>query len=267
MMLWAVVLGACLVAWCAVPPPALARLEVTPSPERGDRKRRGRVSTMAGVTGGCVGLGIVADDLRGAVVGAVLGICVLTLAELWRRHRFRTQQRERRQEVVAAAEAMAGLLQAGRVPTTALEDVADETPLLASAAEALRAGGDIPEALRQAATEPGHEGLQHLADAWQVAARAGSPQAHAWEQAAESLAAEDEVSRLVATEVAAARAGGRVMSVLPLAGIALGYLMGGDPADFLLSTPFGWACLVGAALLASAGVLWIDAIADRAGAP
>ena len=57
------------------------------------------------------------------------------------------------------------------------------------------------------------------------------------------------------------------MAVLPLCGIGLGYVLGGDPIDFLVSGPFGWACLVGGASLAAVGVLWIEALARQVGKP
>lgn len=212
-----------------------------------------------------VPLGFVVDGPRGAALGFAGSLVVLTLTVLALRHRARRARRRRQQQVVLAAETMAGLLGAGRVPTLALQEAADEVDLLRPAVSDLQTGGDIPAALRRAGGVPGSEGLVHLANAWQVAARSGAPQVQAWEQAAEALAAEDEVARLVTSEVAAARAAGRVMGVLPLAGIALGYLMGADPADFLLAGPVGWICLIAATGLACIGVLWIDAISDSAG--
>lgn len=265
MMVLAVVAAICVASWSLVSPPALARLDIAPPRQLGTTRRRGTVASSGAAALGCVALGFVVDGFRGGALGAVLGMVVVTVGVLWRRQRARNLQRGRRRDVVAAAEVMAGLLHAGRVPATALQEAGEEAPVLAPVAAVARAGGDVPTALRRAAEEPGHEGLAHLADAWYLAARSGAPQARAWEQAAESLAADEDVARLVATEVTAARAGGRVMSFLPVAGIGLGYLMGGDPVSFLLSSPPGWILLVGAALLAGAGVLWIDAVADRAG--
>ena len=54
------------------------------------------------------------------------------------------------------------------------------------------------------------------------------------------------------------------MAALPLCGVGLGYLVGGDPLQFLLANPYGWGCLVLGVTLACSGVLWIDRLARRA---
>jgi tight adherence protein B len=72
------------------------------------------------------------------------------------------------------------------------------------------------------------------------------------------------VRRVVNSELAAARATSKVMAALPPCGIAIGYLLGGDPARWLLVRPAGWTCLLTGILLACAGVLWIEALAQRA---
>ena len=54
------------------------------------------------------------------------------------------------------------------------------------------------------------------------------------------------------------------MATLPLCGIGIGYLLGGDPARWLLAGPAGWACLLAGVLLACAGVRRFEALARRA---
>lgn len=56
-------------------------------------------------------------------------------------------------------------------------------------------------------------------------------------------------------QLAGPRATVRVLALLPLIGLGMGLLMGADPVGFLLGTPWGWACLVLAALLEAAGTL------------
>jgi tight adherence protein B len=88
--------------------------------------------------------------------------------------------------------------------------------------------------------------------------------AAALEQVAAALAAEQELRAVVAGELSAPRATGKVMAVLPVCGVGLGYLLGGEPIDWLVGQPIGWACLLAGAVLACLGVLWIEALARRA---
>jgi len=81
---------------------------------------------------------------------------------------------------------------------------------------------------------------------------------------ADGLAADQSLRAVVAGELSAPRATGKVMAVLPGCGVGLGYLLGGDPIDWLLAGPLGWGCLLGGVVLACLGVLWIEALAQRA---
>ena len=71
---------------------------------------------------------------------------------------------------------------------------------------------------------------------------------------------------MVASELSAPRATGKVMAALPGCGIGLGYLLGGDPIHWLLGGPLGWGCLLAGVVLACLGVLWIEALARQRGA-
>lgn len=84
------------------------------------------------------------------------------------------------------------------------------------------------------------------------------------EAVADGMASDDAVRTVVAGELAGPRATGKLMAVLPLVGLALGYALGGDPVRFLLGGLLGWCCLVGGALLAAVGVMWVEALASHA---
>ena len=86
------------------------------------------------------------------------------------------------------------------------------------------------------------------------------------ELVAEGLAADQSLRAVVASELSAPRATGKVMAVLPGCGIGLGYLLGGEPVGWLLAGPLGWGCLLGGVVLACLGVLWIETLAARAAA-
>ena len=211
------------------------------------------------VTAGALGGG------RAAVLTcAVVGVLV-TAALVVRRVRSRARGVAERAEVAWAGEVLAGLLRAGHVPATALLAAASETAVLRSAAGSQRVGGDVASALVLAAESPGREGLADLATAWVVAERTGASLAEAVGAMAEQLAGRQEVERTVAAELAAPRATGRIMAILRVAGLGLGYALGGHPLGFLLEGPAGWACLLLGVGLACGGVLWTESLADRAG--
>ena len=107
-------------------------------------------------------------------------------------------------------------------------------------------------------------GLLDLARAWQVSVETGAPMSSMLDQVASSLSADQSLIGVANSELAAARATSKVMAALPMCGIGLGYLLGGDPAHWLLAGAAGWACLLSGVLLACAGVLWIEALARRA---
>ncbi|HET8915293.1 MAG TPA: type II secretion system protein, partial [Propionibacteriaceae bacterium] len=125
-------------------------------------------------------------------------------------------------------------------------------------------GGDVVSVWRQQAQRTGRRGLLELARAWQISTDTGAPMSSTLDQVATSLSADEELNRVVNSELASARATSKVMAALPPCGIGIGYLLGGDPARWLLAGAPGWACLLTGILLACAGVLWIEALARRA---
>lgn len=204
------------------------------------------------------------DGGRGMALGLAALALGLTVGGLLRqRIRGRARQR-RRTEVAQACAALAAQLRIGQVPSVALTAAAEDHPVLREARDTQDLGGDVVRVWRTQARQPGLGGLLELARAWQVAVRTGAPMATTLEQVAAALAAEQRLSAVVASELSAPRATGKVMAVLPACGVGLGYLLGGEPIGWLLSGPLGWACLVGGVLLACLGVLWIEALARRA---
>ena len=109
----------------------------------------------------------------------------------------------------------------------------------------------------------GTSGLLDLARAWQVSVETGAPMSSMLDQVAANLSADQSLIGVVNSELAAARATSKVMAALPLCGIGIGYLLGGDPARWLLAgPPAGHACWRGCCWLALAccGLrLWLDA--------
>lgn len=229
---------------------------------RGPRGRRWWPGVAAGAA--VVGAGVVAGPGAAAVAIALgqVGGCVAWLA----RARFGRRSRARRRaEVVHAGELMAGLLRVGRVAGDALAEAAADAPVLTRAAAEVAVGGEAASALRHAMVLPGHDGLADLAAAWELSVRTGASLAPALDAAAARLASDDEIARVVETELAAARLAGRMLAVLPVVGLGLSFLLGGDPFGFLMGGVVGWVCLNLGVALACAGVMWIEAVAAKAG--
>jgi tight adherence protein B len=122
---------------------------------------------------------------------------------------------------------------------------------------------DVAGAMREVARAPGAEGLSDVAAAWEVSARSGSGLAGSLDQVAQLLAARQRRSRLVASELAAARATALVVSGLPLLVLAMGSGIGTNPWDFFL-TSAGSADLAVAGALLFAGWAWLNRLATQA---
>ncbi|QQY15998.1 pilus assembly protein TadB [Cutibacterium avidum] len=214
------------------------------------------------VPAGIVAVGLVCGI--SGVVWAVMATAVGgTVFVVVRRQRRRTQTLRGGQEVARATRALAGRMSVGEIPSMALDHVADDVEVLARAKRAQAVGGSVPDALIATARQPGMSGLVPLAHAWQLAATTGAPLAPAAKSVAEGTARRARLQATLDSELAAARASGRIMGLLPFVGLLMGHLVGARPTVFLTTAWLGRACLVGATLLACVGVLWSEALADR----
>lgn len=273
--------------WVAVTASALAvALGVRPSPGGVLRKRarlgsspsrlptgRLRLDTGPTLRLGVAGLGCGTAwlTLQGrasfvvlAFVAVFVGWSVLTL----RARGVRARRRRRRQtEMIELCDSLAADLDTGSPPATALHNAAEDWPVLEPAATAARLGGDVATALREAASTPGCGALSHLGAAWEVSTRSGAALSTTLERMATTLRDDQDARREVTASLGSPRATARLLAVLPLFGLALGAGMGGDPWSVLTRTLLGAICLAVGAVLAVAGVFWVERIADRAEEP
>lgn len=236
-----------------------------PPPAAGTTRLPARAALLA--VGGLVALPVLAGLLGGARV-AVLGVAAalvlataarLVVLGLARRAADRTAA-----EVVQGCTVLAANLRVGQVPSRALATAAAACPVLRPAHETLVLGGDVTAVWLRQATGPGAGGLRELARAWQVASCSGASLGSTLEQVAAGQSADQALRAVVGGELAAPRATGKLMAALPVLGLGMGYLLGGDPVGWLTAGPAGWACTVLGVALACAGVLWIEALARAA---
>lgn len=206
---------------------------------------------------------VAAWSLRAAWLVSLIAVPGAACTWLWTRRRAAKRAMARRREVVAAAQALAGQLRIGQIPSLALTRTAQDSPVLAEAAAAQAVGGDVVAAMRGSARQPGYQGLARIAAAWQLCDVTGASIAGSAAQVADALRTEQAREQAIQAELAGPRATGRLLALLPVLGIGLGYVAGGDPVEFLTTSLPGNVCLLVAACLASAGLIWTELLAKE----
>lgn len=164
------------------------------------------------------------------------------------------------------AAALEGGLPMSRAVGLALERTRPVTPGVAPdwsiVARAAQDGEPLAPAWERLARRSGTPTVSAVSRSWQVAARSGAPLAEALRVSARTARERRRLEDAVETASAGARATATVLTLLPLAGIALAAVLGVHPAA-LYATPLAWACLAaGAALLLLGQVLVRRLIAD-----
>jgi tight adherence protein B len=124
----------------------------------------------------------------------------------------------------------------------------------------LDAGRQTDDALRRS----GGTTSEALAHAIQVSTGSGAPLATVLRAVEADLVGEQQRRSALQVALASTRASAVVMAALPAVGLLLGSSMGTHPVEFLLKSSLGHALVLAAVLFESAGLLWTDAIAERA---
>ncbi len=227
----------------------------------GSARRPGRFLLLGAIAAGSAAALLWGS--AGVIWSVAAAIPASTVWKVARDHLGRRRERQRSRAVTEAARALAGRLSIGEVPTLALSKVAAELPILAPAQRAQEVGADVPAALLAASAAPGQRSLAGLARAWRMAELTGAPLAGATAAVAEAMRRRTRLEATLDSELAGPRASGRLMGLLPLAGLAMAHMVGAEPTAFLLGTSAGRICGLGAVSLSCAGVLWSEALADR----
>ncbi|MFJ6798415.1 type II secretion system F family protein [Streptomyces sp. NPDC091268] len=213
----------------------------------------------------CLAVGLVLALLGGSVIPLVAGAAALPLVRRWLRAREQDRARAARAaEVAALCGAVVGELRAGAQPgqalTAALRRTASGAAGQGGAVVAVLAaaafGGEVPGALRQAAREPGAEGLAGMAACWRVSVDGGAGLAAGLDRLEEALRAERDREESLRAQLAGARSTTGVLALLPVVGLLIGTGLGADPLEVLLHRPVGWGCLMAGGVLEALGLLW-----------
>jgi tight adherence protein B len=163
-------------------------------------------------------------------------------------------------DVADLAEQLAAAFRAGLPPVRAWEVLSGRPGPFASLADAVsrRIGLGMPggRSLWQAAG-PGLSAVVPLAVALDLCERSGAPTAEVLEGLAAGLRAEAAAATEARIALAAPKATATVMSLLPIAGLGLGALLGVDTVHVLLATAPGHACLVLGTAAWATGRWWI----------
>ncbi|MFV0430226.1 MAG: type II secretion system F family protein [Arachnia sp.] len=202
-------------------------------------------------------------QLVGWLVAA--GVALATIGWVWRAARQDRAARKARADTAQAARTLALLLRAGQIPSQALDQAAQDVPILAPAAATARVGADPAEAIAGLASRRGYEAMGSVAAAWRVCQASGAPIADVLGRVANQIRRARQVRGVVEAELSTARASGRIMAALPLVGVGLGVVVGADPVSFLFGTTLGQVLVIAAVCLTAVGVVWTEKLASSVG--
>ena len=157
------------------------------------------------------------------------------------------------QVLLQVIEAVGAQVRAGAPPGLAWDAAVE---VVEGAADCLQRGPGEPvaDALRRAA--PRDRVVLAVAAAWALAEDVGAPLADVLDQLAVGLRSDADVDGEIEASLAGPRATARLLAALPVAGIAIGELIGAHPGQVLVATPVGRVCAVAGVALAVLGQLW-----------
>jgi tight adherence protein B len=194
-----------------------------------------------------------------AATAALALVLVLAPPRPGRRPRLRMPARSRRAPRAAAElawlDAVVDELRSGRDPASAVLVAAADWPVVPATVAAARAGEDLAAALAEDAG-PHRDLLRGVAATWRVGQGAGAGLAAALGSLADAAREAAAVRAELRVGVAEPRATAVVLALLPLAGLALGWLLGADPLSWLLTTAPGRLVLIAGVVLDLVGVAW-----------
>jgi tight adherence protein B len=167
--------------------------------------------------------------------------------------------------VLRLVDDLATQVRAGASPATAwsvatelLEPTAEDGAPLATPGEAPR---DCLQ--RLAAGQGAGPEVLALSAAWALCEDVGAPLAEVLHAVADAIRQDAEIEADIESALAAPRSTARLLSLLPLAGLLLGQLIGARPVHVLLHTPAGRLCALAGLVLALVGRWWAGLLVTR----
>ena len=201
------------------------------------------------------------DRAEQMVLVVLAALATAAVARMVERRRSDLEAAAVRARVVELCDGLQAELAAGQTAPVAVRRAAGDWPALEPVARVAETGGDVAAELRALSAGPGAGDLRVVAAAWQVAHRTGHGLGDTVARVAQELRAGEQTRRVVAGELASARATARLVACLPVAALLMGSGAGSDPWSFLLGSPAGLTCLAGGLVCGLAGLAWIEAIA------
>ena len=191
------------------------------------------------------------------------GTLGLTTARIRAWIAVRRTARRLRAQLPLVVSVLAAYVRAGRSLRHAVADAAGEVPepcarALRDAAAAIALGASPAEALTALGADTD---VAHLRAVVEMQTRAGGDLALLLDRFADVLRGREELRRAAAVATAQARATGRMVTAMPVFGVAALWLL--DRPGFMLvaGSPLGWAALVLSVVLAALGHVLIARIA------
>lgn len=221
-------------------------------------------ATRGGVLFACAAWILAGGGVLPLGVGAGVAVVYVVVRRLATGWKVRRQRRSRQLAVIDVCDALSAEFRAGLPAVQAIERSFDAHRGWRSIVAAARLGGDVPEAMRRMAGEPGADGLRAVAAGWEVAHHSGAALAAVLDRVAIGLRSDEEARSEVIASLGPPRATAKMLAVLPVFGLALGSSMGARPVGFLFSTGVGAACLTSGLVLASLGIFWVERLAASA---
>lgn len=172
---------------------------------------------------------------------------------------------DQKQQLTRALRTLSAELRAGATPVDALRRAAGAPALWPHALAAAQFGEPVDAAfVRDAESHALIAGpLRQLSACWRVGVTRGAGLAVSIERLALSVRAQHELEATLRSELAAPRATGRMLALLPVVGMGMGYLLGANPLAFFLGSSAGLLVLMGALALTAVGAMWTRRIVHR----
>lgn len=176
----------------------------------------------------------------------------------------RRAARRLRAQLPLVVSVLAAYVRAGRSLRQAVADAAGEVPepsarALRDAAAAIALGASPAEALGALGADTD---VTHLRAVVEMQTRAGGDLALLLDRFADVLRGREELRRAAAVATAQARATGRMVTAMPVFGVAALWLLDRPGFMLVVGSPLGWAALVLSVVLAALGHVLIARIAS-----